>query len=355
MVVVLPVPLTPQTSTTCGRNRARCGKGSATGSSSLATAAAKASRTSVSVTSLPKRSLATALTSSGRGLDAEVGRDQRLLQLLEGRGVQPPLGDDAGDLLGQAARGARQPGLEPREPALLGPSPLMPRRPDQPACRPRRPRPRARRSCRPARRAHAGEAHRRELVGVAGPAALDQRPAALAQLRAQKPVQRRLATRAQPGRALLAQRRRPPAASARPACRAGARTGKTCRKVSPASSTRSSVPPNIASSSVGKPAIRSAPKHEVGAQRRRRRGEPDDVGPPMPPLHALEHQVVAGLHGEVEMRHQPRLLGHQVAHSSASIAAGSSEDRRSRRSSGTSASRLASMAPSVGWPGRSRP
>ena len=66
---------------------------------------------------------------------------------------------------------------------------------------------------------------------------------------------------------------------------------------------------NIASSSVGKPAIRSAPNARSGRSRRSRARELDHVGAPVPPLHALEDQIIAGLHGEMQMRHQPRLLG----------------------------------------------
>jgi hypothetical protein len=40
-----------------------------------------------------------------------------------------------------------------------------------------------------------------------------------------------------------------------------------------------------------------------------RRAKGDGVGAGMPPLHALEDQIVAGLQGQMQMRHQPWLLG----------------------------------------------
>ena len=52
MVVVLPLPLTPQTRTTCGRFDGLISKGFATGANISVMSAAKASRTSSSVTSL---------------------------------------------------------------------------------------------------------------------------------------------------------------------------------------------------------------------------------------------------------------------------------------------------------------
>ena len=97
MVVVLPVPLTPQTSTTCGRNRARCGSGSATGSSSLAIGR-RQRLAHLDVGDLPAEAVLGHLLDQQRGgLDAEVGHDQGLLELLHRRGVEPALGDDAGD------------------------------------------------------------------------------------------------------------------------------------------------------------------------------------------------------------------------------------------------------------------
>ena len=117
MVVVLPVPLTPQTRTTCGRNRARCGKG-CRHRLELLGHGRRQRLTHLDVADfLAEPPLGHGLYQHGRGLDAEIGHDQRLLELFEGGGIEPPLGDGTGDLLGEAAGGARQPGLEPREPA----------------------------------------------------------------------------------------------------------------------------------------------------------------------------------------------------------------------------------------------
>jgi hypothetical protein len=63
MVVVLPLPLTPTTSTTCGLRAASMVSGTATGCRISAMSSAKAARTSSSVTSLPKRSLPSLATS----------------------------------------------------------------------------------------------------------------------------------------------------------------------------------------------------------------------------------------------------------------------------------------------------
>ena len=46
---------------------------------------------------------------------AEIGRDQHLLQLIERRVIQLPLGEDGGDAGAELLRGAGQPLLQPRE------------------------------------------------------------------------------------------------------------------------------------------------------------------------------------------------------------------------------------------------
>ena len=88
--------------------------------------------------------------------------------------------------------------------------------------------------------------------------------------------------------------------------------GKTCSCVSPHSSTRSSERANIASVSVGKPAMMSAPNTTSGRSRRTCVAERDRVGARMPPLHALEDEIVAGLQRQMQMRHQARLVGERV-------------------------------------------
>ena len=90
-----------------------------------------------------------------------------------------------------------------------------------------------------------------------------------------------------------------------------AENGKTCRWVSPASSISASVRSNIASVSVGKPAIRSAP-NAMSGRSPAKGAQADHVGAPVAALHALQDQVVARLDAEVQMRHQARLVGDQI-------------------------------------------
>ena len=92
---------------------------------------------------------------------------------------------------------------------------------------------------------------------------------------------------------------------------------------------------NIASSSVGKPAMRSAPKTMSGRSAADLGDERERVGAQMPALHALQDHVVARLQRQMQMRHQPLLLAdaRRAAPSSASIE--SIEERRRRVSSGT--------------------
>ena len=189
------------------------------------------------------------------------------------------------------------------------------------------------------------------------PVALDQRAAAApADLRrAGTRAERRLAGRAQPGRALLAARPSPPAASARPACRAAANRGRRAGRSAPPPRPGPACRPNIASSSVGKPAIRSAPNTRSGPQPPQPLGDSDHVGPQVPPLHPLEHQVVAGLHGEVQMRHQPRLLGHQPLKLGVDLGRVDRGEPQPRAAPARRPGGRRSIAPRLGWPGRSLP
>ncbi len=54
------------------------------------------------------------------GLDAEVGLDQEVLEILQRRIVELALGEEAGDLAGQLRRGAGKAGTQALEPAELG-------------------------------------------------------------------------------------------------------------------------------------------------------------------------------------------------------------------------------------------
>ena len=105
----------------------------------------------------------------------------------------------------------------------------------------------------------------------------------------------------------------------------------------PHSSTMSSERANIASVSVGKPAMRSAPKTMSGRRRAHLGAEADRVGAQMAALHALQDEVVAGLQREVQMRHQPRLRRRSRRAGRRSASTESIEERRSRSSSGTCA------------------
>ena len=65
----------------------------------------------------------------------------------------------------------------------------------------------------------------------------------------------------------------------------------------------------IASSSVGKPAIRSAPKAISGRRRRKFGAEGDAVGAAVAALHPLQDQVVARLQRQMQIGREPFLLG----------------------------------------------
>ena len=54
------------------------------------------------------------------GLDAQIGADQDLLDLLQHGPVELALGHEVGDRPGDRGRSARQPALEPLPPGLLG-------------------------------------------------------------------------------------------------------------------------------------------------------------------------------------------------------------------------------------------
>ena len=107
---------------------------------------------------------------------------------------------------------------------------------------------------------------RRAADAVAFDAALRRRVPACA-VEIASPAPRCLSRRKLCG-ALLDDGARQPAACAPPACRGAARTGNTCRKVSPQSSTSSASSRTSSSVSVGKPAIRSAPNTMSGRSRR---------------------------------------------------------------------------------------
>ena len=69
---------------------------------------------------------------------------------------------------------------------------------------------------------------------------------------------------------------------------------------------------NIASVSVGKPAMMSAPNTMSGPRRPHRLAEGDGVVAEVAALHPLQDHVVAGLQRQVQVRHQPRLAGDRL-------------------------------------------
>ena len=157
----------------------------------------------------------------------------------------------------------------------------------------------------------ARDRHRQIMLRAALAVALDQHMARGTHLLCSRRVMP-LRRRSQPLRTLLDRSRPRPAASARPACRRAARYGKTCRNVEAAFLDDLSELANIASVSVGKPAMMSAPKTISGRRRRTCVAERDRVVARMPALHALQDHVVAGLQRQMQMRHQPRLVGDGV-------------------------------------------
>ena len=58
--------------------------------------------------------------------------------------------------------------------------------------------------------------------------------------------------------------------------------------------------------------MRSAPKIDVRPEAADLFGEADRVGAAVPALHALQDQVVAVLQRQMEVGHQPRLVGDGV-------------------------------------------
>ena len=68
--------------------------------------------------------------------------------------------------------------------------------------------------------------------------------------------------------------------------------GKTCSCVSPQSSTKSSERMNIASVSVGKPAMIVGAEHHIGPQPAHLIAEGDRIRANLPALHALENEII---------------------------------------------------------------
>ena len=160
---------------------------------------------------------------------------------------------------------------------------------------------------------------------------------------------------AQPRGALAAQRARHRGHARGRACRAaryrGRRGGKAARPRRRSRAFRGTAP----RSRSGSPRSGRRRSRCRGASARARAMAASASAREMAALHALEDEIGAGLHREMQMRHQPRLARRSGATDSSSISSGSSEESRSRGSSGTSASTRRTSWPSVGAPGRSGP
>ena len=121
MVVVLPLPFTPTTSTTKGLWAGSGIRGLATGSSSLAMDPARISRISSLADLLVEAVAAQLLHELRGGGRSEIGGDQQILELGQRLLVEAALDEDAGDALAEARGGTLETGGEPAEPtALLG-------------------------------------------------------------------------------------------------------------------------------------------------------------------------------------------------------------------------------------------
>ena len=116
MVVVLPVPLTPTTRMTCGFSAGSIASGFATGSSTLSISAGD-DLLRLADRDVGVEAAGAELFGDRRGgLEAEVGLEQEILEIVQGFGIDPPLGQDRGDPFRQRVGGARKPGLEPLQP-----------------------------------------------------------------------------------------------------------------------------------------------------------------------------------------------------------------------------------------------
>ena len=226
MVVVLPEPLTPTTRITCGRGKASISSGSATGARIFSSSSATISRTACLAEAALEPLAGEPRADLGRGRRAEVGGDQRLLDLVERRLVERGLGEQAGEIVAEPVRGlpeaeracartraSRSRGLSDQasSSSIAG---------DHVTCE---------RIVRRRRSRFRGmTTDRREILGMA--AAVLSRPARCWRRPDQALQPRRLAPRRRPraaaGRAALTDRRAAPAACAPRACPASARRGR---------------------------------------------------------------------------------------------------------------------------------
>ena len=307
IVVVLPVPFTPDDQhdmrlQSCGRSRAdaRRVRGS------RRSRPASASRTSSSVTSLPKRVRRKLAITRAATAGAQIGGDQRVFEFLQRLVVQLPLVEDAGNALGQLLRAAREPLLQLVEEATQSHQRTLAirRAPPQAATsRQRRARaepPRRQRSSSggPARSARCGLRRRsRSAAQIVRPSCAVVETACGAGARLAQPAPRARGGRASARRACGRQacrvarcrgRRagngdRPP-----PPNRASRGTARRSRSESPRSGRRRSAIP-------GRSARARAATLSASARRWRR-------------FMRLRIEIAARLEREMQMRHQARLL-----------------------------------------------
>ena len=115
MVVVLPEPLTPITRMTCGRGKPHTSKRLGDRSEDLFDLLGEDGTKAALVEGLEflaGNRLADALRRGG----AEVGRDQRLLDIVEGGGVERLLVHKPGEILADLVRSLLEAGCQPVEP-----------------------------------------------------------------------------------------------------------------------------------------------------------------------------------------------------------------------------------------------
>ena len=363
IVVVLPLPLTPTTRITNGRFAGSMRSGFCTGSTSRMTSSASAARTSSGATSWLKRvrrsssttspatpiPMSLAISSSSSSASARSSRRRRRkivlmpslsrAELRDSPGAQPAEPAAAARSEGVSyARGLRAPEREWRRPVrrsrISDASAVRDfrclragSRRDRGRCpawfRPATPR--RQNLIRPALRSDVSpvgrdEAHPRGpmpgssapskrdrgiAIGAAAAGALDQHVAFAADARRQAP--RNAAAPAARSRAArsLHQRRDRAAACARPACRAAGcrerRGERRCR-----------IPRRCRGCGGTSPRSRSGSRRSDrrrarcrGASSRARARRGDRLGAAVPPLHALQDQIVARLQRQMQMRHQP--------------------------------------------------
>ena len=160
-MVVLPEPLTPMTRITCGRGKPQTSSGLATGARIFSISSARIERR-------PRSSRRSNFCAGNRFADsvrcfgAEIGGDQRLLDVVEGRSVERRAAGEAGQIVGDPVGGLLEPAAQAVEPAHA--QTAVSWSPSRPVIR----------ALPVSPRASTGNRDRREIVGVALAVAFDQ-------------------------------------------------------------------------------------------------------------------------------------------------------------------------------------